>query len=419
MKNHSAWIAPLIPGILSLAFLVGSARADTVVKFTINGYINGLYGQLGSYQIQLLDSQFNDINNSTVTNFLQYVNNGNYNGTFIHRSAKLQDGSPFVIQGGGFTAQTGTSGEILALNPIVNYGEIQNEFSPTRSNVRGTVAMARVGGLPNSATNQWFINLNDQNTFLDTVDGGFTVFGRVIGEGMTLVDAISDVQDYNLTRFGSAFNEVPLYQPYLYSELLVTFTNVAVVPTIEWKGGSTTNWGTAANWTPSTSAPGGVGVNLVVGSQNAANNIIDMVSAGRTVGNLYYNSNVSTTIQSAGHYSLTVDNGASASIINVLGNHAITAPVVLNSNTVFSGDGTLTLAGGISGAGDMNIFEGDIVASKIQVGKLIIGAGSKVTIQPLPGGPMGGAINAVPEPSVFTLLGLAALGFLTFALKRR
>ena len=44
--------------------------------------------------------------------------------------------------------------------------------------------MAKLSGNPNSATNQWFINLGNNSTNLDVQNGGFTVFGQVIGNGM-------------------------------------------------------------------------------------------------------------------------------------------------------------------------------------------------------------------------------------------
>ena len=66
--------------------------------------------------------------------------------------------------------------------------------------------MAKVAGDPDSATSEWFINLAD-NLSLDTDNGGFTVFGRVIGDGMTVVDAIAAVPVYN---FGSPFDSLPL-----------------------------------------------------------------------------------------------------------------------------------------------------------------------------------------------------------------
>ena len=71
--------------------------------------------------------------------------------------------------------------------------------------------MAKVAGDPNSATSQWFINLADNGGTppdgLDFQNGGFTVFGRVFGDGMTVADAIAAVPRYN---FGVPFDSVPL-----------------------------------------------------------------------------------------------------------------------------------------------------------------------------------------------------------------
>ena len=72
---------------------------------------------------------------------------------------------------------------------------IVNEFNV--SNSRGTVAMAKLDGNPDSATNQWFVNLAD-NVNLDTLNGGFTVLGVVLGDGMTIVDAIDNQPTVNL-----------------------------------------------------------------------------------------------------------------------------------------------------------------------------------------------------------------------------
>jgi cyclophilin family peptidyl-prolyl cis-trans isomerase len=395
----------LCVGILVSGIMFSTVRADTVVQFTINGYINGLYGTVNNYRVQLLDSQAP----ITVANFLTYVNNHNYDNTIIHRSV-----SDFIIQGGGFTNQ---------LASVVSYGPIQNEFNPTRSNVRGTIAMAKLGGDPNSATNQWFVNVADNSQNLDNQNGGFTVFGKVIGEGMSVVDTINSMQTYN---FGGNFTDIPLINytpPNLYSSNLVGFTSVTVVPTIEWKGGSssgTIKWDLAANWSPGTTAPNGVGINLVVGSKNSSSNVVDMASSGRTVGNIYYNSNVSTAIISSGNYNLTIDNGASPSNINVLGNHIICAPVILNSNTIFSGDGTLTLSGGVSSTHGMAVLDGgNIFAKSINVNNLTLEEGSTLTIQPIPGGPTGEAIAPVPEPSAAALLGIGVCGLLAYGWRRR
>lgn len=90
--------------------------------------------------------------------------------------------------------------------------------------------MAKLGGDPNSATSGWFFNLADNSANLDYQNGGFTVFGRVIGNGMDVVDAIADLSVYNA---GGAFAELPLIG-YTGGSItganLVMVTNVAAVP---------------------------------------------------------------------------------------------------------------------------------------------------------------------------------------------
>ncbi len=117
----------------------------------------------------------------TVDNFLQYVRAGHYNGTIFHR---VIDG--FMIQGGGYKADN--KGEI---SEKTTRAPIPLESRNGLSNLRGTVAMARTG-IPDSATAQFFINVND-NTMLDQAqsrDGhGYAVFGKVV-EGMDVVDKI-------------------------------------------------------------------------------------------------------------------------------------------------------------------------------------------------------------------------------------
>ena len=83
----------------------------------------------------------------TVQNFQNYVSAGSYTNTFIHRSIPN-----FIIQGGGFTYNNETLATIPTNAPV------QNEFSASRSNLRGTIAMAKLGSDPNSATDQWFFN---------------------------------------------------------------------------------------------------------------------------------------------------------------------------------------------------------------------------------------------------------------------
>lgn len=115
----------------------------------------------------------------TVNNFLSYVDDGFYDGTVFHR---VIDG--FMIQGGGFTEE---GKQKPTKDPIML------ESKTGLKNETGTVAMARTQA-PNSATAQFFINVND-NAFLDYTPSnpGYAVFGKVIS-GMDAVNEIKKVK---------------------------------------------------------------------------------------------------------------------------------------------------------------------------------------------------------------------------------
>ena len=137
----------------------------------------------------------------TVSNFLAYANAGRYNGSFFHRSP-----DNFVVQGGGYTHDGS------AFSKVETFGPIQNE--PGISNVAGTVAMAKIGGQPDSATSEFFVNIGDNSANLDAQNEGFTVFGRVAGSGMTVMNAINDLprNNYTITVGGSSttLDDVPM-----------------------------------------------------------------------------------------------------------------------------------------------------------------------------------------------------------------
>jgi len=136
----------------------------------------------------------------TVANFLKYVNDGDYNNTFIHRNPDPYD---FVIQGGGFSFDSNFGPVAVPKDaPVVN------EFK--RSNTRGTLAMAKADGDPNSATSEWFVNLSDNSANLDNQNGGFTVFAKVV-IGMDVVDSIARQPTFNLSNvLGPAFADTPM-----------------------------------------------------------------------------------------------------------------------------------------------------------------------------------------------------------------
>ncbi|TMH66299.1 MAG: peptidylprolyl isomerase [Betaproteobacteria bacterium] len=119
----------------------------------------------------------------TVENFLAYVKGKQYDGTQFHR---VIDG--FMIQGGGFTADFSPK----PIRPaIVNEAEMSSKAG--LKNIPGTIAMARTSD-PNSATNQFFINVNDNARLNfrspDPTGIGYTVFGKVVA-GMDVVNKIA------------------------------------------------------------------------------------------------------------------------------------------------------------------------------------------------------------------------------------
>ena len=197
---------PFFFTILCWSLLLGhSLLANSVVRFSSN---------VGEIDMELFDTD----KPLTVANFLSYVDAGRYNQSFIHRSVP-----GFVIQGGGF----GLNGNTVL--PVTTNAAVPNE--PGISNLRGTVAMAKLGNNPNSATSQWFINLEDNAAILDNQNGGFTVFGQVVGNGMAVADRIAAFSTYNATaQLGGAFGELPLQGADLTINNLILFSAVRAMP---------------------------------------------------------------------------------------------------------------------------------------------------------------------------------------------
>jgi peptidyl-prolyl cis-trans isomerase A (cyclophilin A) len=175
MNPIPAFVRRAARALLAIAFLgaaVAAQAQNTMVR---------LHTTQGPIDFKLLDSEAP----LTVANFLAYVRGGDYTDVFVHRSA-WSGSTPFVVQAGYYKWLSNNNLATVALRPAV-----PNEFSATRSNVRGTVAMAKSANDPNSATSQWFINMNDNSANLDAQNGGFTVFARVTSPGMAVADKIS------------------------------------------------------------------------------------------------------------------------------------------------------------------------------------------------------------------------------------
>ena len=131
---------------------------------------------MGPIEIELFDKQAP----KTVANFFNYITSGRYDGTIFHRHATTTVGSlvqDFVLQGGGYTFDPT---DPMRLTHIVEDATIQNEFSLLRPNTVGTIAMAKKDGLPNSAQSEFFFNLKNNSSPLNTQNGGFTVFGKIV-----------------------------------------------------------------------------------------------------------------------------------------------------------------------------------------------------------------------------------------------
>lgn len=172
----------------------------------------------------------------TRTNFLKYVNDGDYNHSIIHRSV-----TDFVIQGGGFYNTLPGTG--LAVDSVPTDPTITNEFGV--SNTEGTISMAKLGGDPDSATSQWFVSLSNNSDILDDQNGGFTVFGRITQSTMASAADFGDPLQFPIWNAGGTFSELPLIQSFdntapLAATDLILFPQVALAPLTAGDAGEST-----------------------------------------------------------------------------------------------------------------------------------------------------------------------------------
>jgi len=236
--RRMGWFIPLAlvaSGVMGLGASSAGA-ANSFVRFDYNLTLQDR--SRNTVFIELFDDR-----PLTTNNLLQYVNGGHFDGLLMHRLARN-----FVLQGGGFypvlqpepppvnvsldpNARVDLDGNPATSNPTVN-----NEFgnTPFRSNLRGTLAMAKQPGNPNSATSEFFFNIaNNGGTSpngLDFQNGGFTVFAQVVGDGMSLIDAFNgltivnlnpDINDDGNREVGPFFNSPTDGVPVLGNNLLI------------------------------------------------------------------------------------------------------------------------------------------------------------------------------------------------------
>lgn len=180
--------------------------ADHIGIPDVTGPLVQVTTPLGTFNMELRP----DVAPKHVENFLAYVDAGSYNRSIFHRNVK-----EFVIQGGGYYVPM----EDLEyfLYPVDRIRDpVQLEYN--LPNAYGTLAMARTSE-PNSATSEWYINTvdnsttlapraDDPNTSNNEYSDGYTVFGKVIGTGMNVVEALAALETRNIS--GSGFTHMPL-----------------------------------------------------------------------------------------------------------------------------------------------------------------------------------------------------------------
>jgi peptidyl-prolyl cis-trans isomerase A (cyclophilin A)/peptidyl-prolyl cis-trans isomerase B (cyclophilin B) len=163
--------------------LVGLAAAATAIAFAVPAMAANPQVEFDTTAGKIRVELYPDAAPKTVANFLDYVKSGHFDGTQFHRVIP-----GFMIQGGGFT----TDFKQKPTKPSV-VNEAEQSSKAGLLNVPGTIAMARTSE-PNSATAQFFINVNDNKSLNfrspDPSGIGYTVFGKVVS-GMDVVDKIA------------------------------------------------------------------------------------------------------------------------------------------------------------------------------------------------------------------------------------
>ncbi len=212
----SRLLSCLLPSAVVLAVFVALLGSTTPANAGADRTVVRFETVEGTFDVELYD----DLMPRTVANFLDYVQAERYDGSVVHRAADTAPPNPmdFVVQGGGFFLHDPDPPDpdaSVTFSNVVTNAPILDEPGggiAGPSNVRGTIAMAKSG--PDTVTSQWFIN-QDDNSILDDPqrdDGGFSAFGVVLDDGMTVVDAIGALPlppDFGFT-IGLPFNDLPL-----------------------------------------------------------------------------------------------------------------------------------------------------------------------------------------------------------------
>ena len=175
MKISLTWVAGVVLTVMS-----GAATANDYPRVRIETNAGDFVIELDAGRAPL-----------TVANFLQYVEDGFYEGVLFHRVV-----NGFVVQAGGFDTN---------LQPKAGRDTIPNESGNGLSNQRMSVAMARTND-PHSGNSQFYVNLAD-NAALDPKPSrwGYAVFGKVVS-GTEVIDDIG----HRAVKSEGQFAEIPV-----------------------------------------------------------------------------------------------------------------------------------------------------------------------------------------------------------------
>jgi len=163
---------------------------------------------LGNIYVEL----FVDDAPTFVDNFINYLEAGRWSNTLFHRASQVSTSGLAVLQGGGFYFTDEDE-----VDEVEDFGAIDDEADPVRPHIERTLSFAKSGA--DTATSQWFINLEDNSDLAFLVDQKFTVFGRVADDASwDVVQAIQDLPVRNLqadpnisgSGFQSNFRDTPI-----------------------------------------------------------------------------------------------------------------------------------------------------------------------------------------------------------------
>lgn len=252
-SSGPALVQPLPPQSLS----PGGAAVTIDLRnyFGIPGLQGSQFAQFdtvfGRFNVELRD----DAAPRHVANFLAYAQAGIYTKTFIHRAASFDGGAVSIVQGGGYGYRLP-----FEIYTVSKFAPVALEYN--LPNARGTLAAARTADI-NSATSEWYFNTRDNSTILNQSNGGgYTVFGRVMGTGMTVVDQIAALPHYNA---GGFFPELPLRNV---TGTSFNETNLVVINSV----------------TPATLFPTGGGASVLeLSAENSAPAVVEHVLSGSTL----------------------------------------------------------------------------------------------------------------------------------------